>query len=210
MSHRCSVNTLQRLRLRVPVLLSRHLTIYSSCGISTLTSRILPTPDCSSESTEPTTGTQHSTLFHGTRTTGSESNTNIANWSPLTASSPSPSSLSIQPSPHFCASHATATFFHTLSSSNATLRRPNRNSTHHRAHIVIIDRAIMATQVRHHAGHGHHHHHHHHDNTFLTSTDKNDAGVRITRIGLYVNLGMAIGKGVGGYVFHSQGIHPVK
>jgi divalent metal cation (Fe/Co/Zn/Cd) transporter len=29
--------------------------------------------------------------------------------------------------------------------------------------------------------------------------------VRITRIGLYVNLGMAISKGVGGYVFHSQG-----
>lgn len=54
-----------------------------------------------------------------------------------------------------------------------------------------------------HAGHGHHHHHH--DNTFLLSKNKNDAGVRITRIGLYVNLGMAVGKGVGGYVFNSQG-----
>jgi len=55
-----------------------------------------------------------------------------------------------------------------------------------------------------HAGHGHHHHHH--DNTYLTSKNKNDAGVRITRIGLYVNLGMAIGKGIGGYVFNSQAL----
>lgn len=49
-----------------------------------------------------------------------------------------------------------------------------------------------------------HSHHHHHDNTYLTSTNKNDAGVRITRIGLYSNLGMAVVKGVGGYVFNSQ------
>lgn len=58
------------------------------------------------------------------------------------------------------------------------------------------------TQTRAHAGHSHHHHH---DNTYLTSTNKADAGVRITRIGLFVNLGMAIGKGLGGYYFHSQG-----
>lgn len=58
------------------------------------------------------------------------------------------------------------------------------------------------TQTRSHAGHSHHHHH---DNTFLLSKNKNDAGVRITRIGLYVNLGMAISKGFGGYVFNSQG-----
>ncbi|KAI8228831.1 Mitochondrial metal transporter 2 [Colletotrichum sp. SAR 10_99] len=32
----------------------------------------------------------------------------------------------------------------------------------------------------------------------------NDAGVRITRIGLYSNLGMAIAKGAGGYAFGSQ------
>ncbi|EPE03158.1 cation efflux family protein [Ophiostoma piceae UAMH 11346] len=32
----------------------------------------------------------------------------------------------------------------------------------------------------------------------------NDAGVRITRIGLYCNLGMAIAKGAGGYYFNSQ------
>ena len=58
-------------------------------------------------------------------------------------------------------------------------------------------------QKRTHAGHSHGHHHHH-DNTYLTSSNKKDPGVRITRIGLYVNLGMAIGKGLGGYVFNSQ------
>ncbi|KAL1837482.1 hypothetical protein VTJ49DRAFT_3743 [Mycothermus thermophilus] len=56
-------------------------------------------------------------------------------------------------------------------------------------------------------GHSHglgHHHHHHHDNVYLTSKNKSDAGVRITRIGLYSNLGMAIAKGAGGYAFNSQ------
>lgn len=62
---------------------------------------------------------------------------------------------------------------------------------------------LAQTQTRTHMGHSHHHHHHH-DNTYLTSTNKNDAGVRITRIGLYSNLGMAVAKGVGGYVFNSQ------
>jgi len=61
--------------------------------------------------------------------------------------------------------------------------------------------ALTKTQTR---SHGHSHHHHHHDNTYLTSKNKNDAGVRITRIGLYSNLGMAIAKGVGGYAFNSQ------
>lgn len=61
--------------------------------------------------------------------------------------------------------------------------------------------ALTTTQTRSHGGHSHHHHH---DNTFLTSKNKNDAGVRITRIGLYSNLGMAVAKGVGGYAFNSQ------
>ena len=61
--------------------------------------------------------------------------------------------------------------------------------------------ALTKTQTRSHGGHSHHHHH---DNTYLTSSNKNDAGVRITRIGLYSNLGMAVAKGVGGYVFNSQ------
>ena len=51
---------------------------------------------------------------------------------------------------------------------------------------------------------GHSHSHGHHDNTYLTSKNKKDPGVRITRIGLYVNLGMAIAKGTGGIVFNSQ------
>ena len=51
-----------------------------------------------------------------------------------------------------------------------------------------------------------HGHSHKHDNAYLTSANKKDAGVRITRVGLFVNLGMAIGKGIGGYVFHSQAL----
>lgn len=51
---------------------------------------------------------------------------------------------------------------------------------------------------------GHAGHHHHHDNALLISKDKTDPGVRITRIGLWSNLGMAAGKGVGGYMFNSQ------
>ena len=50
------------------------------------------------------------------------------------------------------------------------------------------------------------HQHHHHDNTYLISTNKKDAGVRITRIGLYVNFCMAIGKGLGGYLLNSQAL----
>ena len=56
-----------------------------------------------------------------------------------------------------------------------------------------------------HSGHSHAHHHHH-DNTYLTSTNKKDAGVRITRIGLFVNLFMAVGKGLGGWLFNSQAL----
>lgn len=62
---------------------------------------------------------------------------------------------------------------------------------------------MASTQTREHAGHSHSHRH---DNDYLISTDKKDAGVRITRVGLFVNLGMAIGKGVGGYIFHSQAL----
>jgi divalent metal cation (Fe/Co/Zn/Cd) transporter len=61
---------------------------------------------------------------------------------------------------------------------------------------------MSSTQTRSHGGH--HGHHHHHDNVYLTSQNKNDAGVRITRLGLYSNLGMAIAKGVGGYAFNSK------
>ena len=74
----------------------------------------------------------------------------------------------------------------------------NRNRRHRRS------LRVMATQSRSHSGGGHSHHSHSHDNVYLTSQNKNDAGVRITRIGLYSNLGMAIAKGAGGYVFNSQ------
>lgn len=72
--------------------------------------------------------------------------------------------------------------------------------------------AVSTTQSRAHSGHGHSHghshghghHHHHHDNAFLTSTNKNDPGVRITRIGLLSNLCMAIAKFAGGWAFNSK------
>lgn len=53
-------------------------------------------------------------------------------------------------------------------------------------------------------GHGHGHHHHHHDNTYLTSANTSDPGVRITRLGLLSNLGMAIAKFIGGWAFNSK------
>lgn len=60
-----------------------------------------------------------------------------------------------------------------------------------------------------HSHHSHSHspfhlHHHHHDNAYLTSSNKNDPGVRITRIGLLSNLGMAIAKFAGGWAFNSK------
>ncbi|EAA33576.3 mitochondrial metal transporter 2 [Neurospora crassa OR74A] len=82
------------------------------------------------------------------------------------------------------------------------LLRPRRRTA------TTTTTAVMTTptQSRGHAGHSHGlgHHHHHHDNVYLTSRNKADAGVRITRIGLYSNLGMAIAKGLGGYAFNSQ------
>ncbi|CAO2657766.1 Nn.00g038920.m01.CDS01 [Neocucurbitaria sp. VM-36] len=79
----------------------------------------------------------------------------------------------------------------------------NWSSTVHRLRHISPSAMTTQTQTRSHAGHSHHHHH---DNTFLLSKNKNDAGVRITKIGLYVNLGMAISKGFGGYVFNSQAL----
>ncbi|KAF2241786.1 hypothetical protein BU26DRAFT_524935 [Trematosphaeria pertusa] len=82
----------------------------------------------------------------------------------------------------------------------------NWSSTAHRIrHSSPSAMSTTRTQTREHAGHSHGHHHHH-DNTYLVSKNKKDAGVRITRIGLYVNLGMAVGKGFGGYVFNSQAL----
>lgn len=73
----------------------------------------------------------------------------------------------------------------------------------HRDHTRSFPNMAALTQTRQHSGHKHGHGHHH-ENVYLTSHNKNDAGVRITRIGLYSNLGMAIAKGVGGYAFNSK------
>jgi hypothetical protein len=92
----------------------------------------------------------------------------------------------------------------TTTTTNPIHRRlPNHHNNAN--NVTIMGAGTTQQQTRGHAGHGHgHHHHHHHDNVYLTSTNKNDAGVRITRIGLYSNLGMAIAKGAGGYAFNSQ------
>ncbi|KAK8226584.1 cation efflux family-domain-containing protein [Phyllosticta capitalensis] len=64
---------------------------------------------------------------------------------------------------------------------------------------------MTATQTRGHAGHGHGHGHHHHtDPSLLLSNNKNDAAVRITRLGLFLNIVLAIGKGVAGYYWNSK------
>lgn len=97
------------------------------------------------------------------------------------------------------AAHAHA---HAFGRSHHAARLPNLSSALHRNLPPSAAAMTTSTPTRHqHAGHCHHHH----DNTFLLSKNKNDAGVRITRVGLYVNLGMAISKGFGGYVFNSQG-----
>ncbi|KAL9053381.1 MAG: hypothetical protein Q9162_004822 [Coniocarpon cinnabarinum] len=56
--------------------------------------------------------------------------------------------------------------------------------------------------------HHHHHHgvHHHHDVSYLVWGNKHDKGVRITRLGLYINLAMAIAKGFGGLYFNSRAL----
>ncbi|GFF63440.1 hypothetical protein IFM47457_00366 [Aspergillus lentulus] len=94
-------------------------------------------------------------------------------------------------------SNARIRSFPRLSLTPSTISTPN-----------LITTSLMATQTREHGGHGghSHHHHHHHGNVYLTSANKSDAGVRITRIGLVANLAMAIGKFIGGYVFHSQAL----
>lgn len=86
---------------------------------------------------------------------------------------------------------------------------PQSSAAFKRSRIVSCSRTLPAmtstAQSRLHSGHSHSHQHHH-DSAYLTSANKKDAGVRITRIGLYVNLGMAIGKGIGGYYFNSQAL----
>ncbi|RLV94350.1 Mitochondrial metal transporter 2 [Spathaspora sp. JA1] len=51
----------------------------------------------------------------------------------------------------------------------------------------------------------HHHHHSMHEPNQLL-IDKTSPASRITWIGLFVNVGLAISKGIGGYYFHSQAL----
>ncbi|KAK9471014.1 uncharacterized protein V1510DRAFT_421397 [Dipodascopsis tothii] len=69
----------------------------------------------------------------------------------------------------------------------------------------------VAARVRAPDDHGHSHsifhsHSHGSENAVLLTGDKNSPAVRITRIGLFVNLSMVIAKGFGGYVFASQAL----
>lgn len=84
---------------------------------------------------------------------------------------------------------------HALSASDH-LRRPRTRLAMAKAK----NNSPSKTSVREHMGHSHSHAH---DSTLLTG-NKNDPGVRITRIGLYVNVAMAVSKGLGGYVFNSK------
>ncbi|KAF5974076.1 mitochondrial metal transporter 2 [Fusarium coicis] len=117
-------------------------------------------------------------------------------------------------------------------SDTASVARPSTNSLPHLAPFRSKLRSppslvqTSMSQIRSHTGqgqghdhkdghnhsHGHDHshshgilgHHHHHDNAYLTSGNKDDPGVRITRIGLVSNLGMAIAKFAGGWAFNSK------
>lgn len=91
---------------------------------------------------------------------------------------------------------------HSISVGYSHALRHSFGKSRHREQLVAM---TSLTQTRLHGIHGHSHSHHH-DNTYLTSANKKDAGVRITRIGLYVNLVMAVGKGIGGYYFNSQAL----
>ena len=95
-----------------------------------------------------------------------------------------------------------ATIFHTHTHTHTTtlLLRPEQ-----RTRRSLVPAMASLTQHRRHGGHSHAHGHSH-DNTYLTSTNKKDAGVRITRVGLYVNFLMALGKGIGGYLLNSQAL----
>lgn len=118
---------------------------------------------------------------------------------------------------------------HQASPNTISFVRPSTNSLPHlasfRTRLQSTPSLVEASmsQVRSHTdsgrdqkdGHQHDHshshshgilggHHHHHDNAYLTSGNKDDPGVRITRIGLVSNLGMAIAKFAGGYAFNSK------
>lgn len=104
-------------------------------------------------------------------------------------------------SPSSSNSRSSITNYHQAQVPNTALVQPSAS----RPLIYKPLRNMASSQKRDHGGHSHGHHHHH-DNTYLTSKNKADAGVRITRLGLYTNVGMAIGKGIGGWYFNSQAL----
>ena len=142
----------------------------------------------------------HGLLFSNCRRVGFLPRSSL----PSTAASVSPSSLQRTDLPARLRLQ-----LRVLRTATKETRRPstsliNWSWTAHRRRHIPPSGTVMATQTQT-RGHAGHHHHGAHDNAYLLSSNKKDAGVRITRIGLYVNLGMAVGKGLGGYVFHSQG-----
>jgi hypothetical protein len=96
---------------------------------------------------------------------------------------------------------ATHELLHSRRSLNSSISL-QLTTSHQFRHQPSLAAPVQAFTMSH--SHGHAGHSHSHDNTYLVSKDKTDAGVRITRIGLYSNLGMAIAKGIGGYMFASQ------
>lgn len=70
---------------------------------------------------------------------------------------------------------------------------------------IALHLMTTSSRIRYQVGHIHSHQYRGHTNTLLLPKDKKDDGLRITEIGLYVNLSMVITKGLGGYVFNSRG-----
>ncbi|KHO00700.1 Cation efflux protein [Metarhizium album ARSEF 1941] len=138
--------------------------------------------------------------------------------SPAVASIPtSTSRVSAPPCPSTAAVYTTSNPLHRPACSSSTvdpasavarvrcvLLHPSPIRGHIRTLPSVMGSALKQTRDHGDHGHGHGHHHHHHDSTYLTSANRNDPGVRITRIGLVSNLGMAIAKFVGGWAFNSK------
>ncbi|KAF4982388.1 hypothetical protein FZEAL_1977 [Fusarium zealandicum] len=103
--------------------------------------------------------------------------------------------------PHLAAPRSKARSTPTLVTASTPQMRAHTSSGHD-------DKPGNSHSHQHDHGHGHSHgimgHHHHHDNAYLTSANKDDPGVRITRIGLLSNLGMAVAKFAGGWAFNSK------
>lgn len=88
----------------------------------------------------------------------------------------------------------------------------NKHSHSHTHSASEEDHGADGHSHSHGAGSGllHHHHHSAHEpNEFLaagTASIKSNPAVRITWIGLIVNVALAVSKGIGGVVFHSQAL----